>query len=303
MQPLVYRLGYVALNVVDLDACVADAVAVAGVSVVEKTADRALMTSNARHAELVLHKASSNEARAIGLEALDANAVAAVAANVRQAGLRLISEQPSLPAIQRSVTFATSEGHVFEVHTPMARDQKPRYPGPGIHPRCIDHVNLAAVDPEKMTKQLEQVLGLRLSERTSGYELVWLRGADGRHHTVGFVKGRSGIHHYSWEFSDFADFKRLGDVLDTFDRQLVWGPGRHGAGDNLFTYYVDPAGFMVECTAEMEVISEMNFAPRIVDPGENLSNWKVVNRWGTLPSAAWLNHHCDFAVPFANGQQ
>lgn len=299
MQPLVYRLGYVALDVIDLDACVEDAVAVAGVSVVEKTADRALMTSNTRHAELVLHRASRNEARAVGLETLDAEAVTTVAAKVREAGLRLIAEKPSLAAIERSVTFATSEGHVFEVHTPMARDQKPRYPGPGVHPRCIDHVNLAAIDPARITSELEKVLGLKLSERTSGHELVWLRGGDGRHHTVGFVKGRSGIHHYSWEFADFADFKRLGDVLDSLDRQLAWGPGRHGAGDNLFAYYVDPAGFMVECTAEMEVISDPNFQPRIVDPGENLSNYKVVNRWGTLPSLAWLNHHCDFAVPFA----
>lgn len=296
MQPLVYRLGYVALNVSDLDACVDDALHVAGLAVVDRSPRHALLTSNARHAELMMFQAPRNEVRSIGLEALEPDAVAAVAVNARAAGLKILGEKPSLPQIERSVTFATSEGHVIEVHTPMPRDQRLRRVGPGIHPRCIDHVNLAAVDPEKISGELQRVLGLRLSERTAGYELVWLRAADGRHHTVGILKGQTGIHHYSWEFAGFSDFKRLGDVLDALDRCLAWGPGRHGAGDNLFSYYVDAGGFMVECTAEMEVISDPNFQPRIVDPGENLSNFKVVNRWGALPTQAWITHHNDFAA-------
>jgi catechol 2,3-dioxygenase len=297
VQPLVYRLGYVALNVADLGSCVDDALHVLGLSLVERSSSRALLTSNTRHAELVLQRADRNEVRCIGLEALTPDAVALVAKNAREAGLTVISEMPSLPRIERSVTFATSEGHVLEVHTPMPRDRQPRYVGPGIHPRCIDHVNLAAADPERITGELQRVLGLRLSERTSGYELVWLRAGDGRHHTVGILKGAVGIHHYSWEFAGFSDFKRLGDALDALDRCIVWGPGRHGAGDNLFSYYVDAAGFMVECTAEMEVIGDPDFQPRIVDPGENLSNFKVVNRWGALPSKAWMTHHTSFAVP------
>ena len=89
---------------------------------------------------------------------------------------------------------------------------------------------------------------------------------------------------------------RLGDVLDAHDRLLVWGPGRHGAGDNLFAYYVDPAGFLIECSAEMEVIDDTNgFEPRVTDIPPDLSNPKVVNRWGALPPLAWIQHHSDFA--------
>ena len=130
---------------------------------------------------------------------------------------------------------------------------------------------------------------------TTGYEIVWMRAADNRHHTVAVVKGRSGLHHFSWEFSSFDDFKRLGDTLDADDRTLIWGPGRHGAGDNLFAYYFDTAGFMVECIAEMEVLHEENVQPRVSDPGENLSNIKVVNRWGALPPRVWLEHCNEFA--------
>ena len=298
MEPLVHRLGYLALNVTDLDAAVTDAQAVMGLSLVSKEGSRALLTANARHAELVLHRAETSALRCIGFEALDASRVEEAGRRAQAAGLEIVSATPSIPAIAHAVTIRFSEGHLVEVHTPMPRDQPLRYPGPGIHPRYIDHVNLTARDPASASEEMMRVLGVKLSERTSGWELAWMRAGDGRHHTVAFVKAAgAGLHHYSWEFADFSDFKRLGDVLDATDRTLVWGPGRHGAGDNLFTYYVDAAGFLVECTAEMELIADPAFEARIVDPGENLSNYKVVNRWGQLPSRAWIEHFNPIAEP------
>lgn len=295
MKPLVQRLGFIALNVSDLDTAIEDARNIAGARLVERDNGRALLTSNQRHAELVLHEARADQVRSIGLQAHDAEAVDAARTRVRQAGLTIISDKPSLECIERSVTFATSEGHVFEVHTPMPLSHPVRYTGPGIHPRCLDHINLSSQDSEAISRELEAVLGLRQSERTTGHEIIWLRAADGRHHTVATVKGRSGLHHFSWEFASFDDFKRLGDTLDAEDRFLVWGPGRHGAGDNLFAYYIDRSGFLVECIAEMEVIEDENHQVRIADPGENLSNPKVVNRWGALPPRIWMEHFVPFA--------
>lgn len=295
MTALIYRLGHVALNVIDLEGAVADAQAIAGARVVCHEETHAILTSNRRHAELVLHRAMANEIRAVGLEAVSSAAVEEVSGRAKARGLKILSEQPSLPGIERSVTFASSEGHVFEVHTPMPEDQPARYVGAGIHPRYLDHVNLCAADPEAMAREFSEVLGLILSERTTGFELMWMRAGDGRHHTVGLVKGKPGLHHYSWEFSDFGDFKRLGDTLDACDRNIVWGPGRHGAGDNLFAYYLDKAGFLVECTAEMEVIGDDLRQVRVTDVGENLSNAKVVNRWGALPPRLWIEHRNVFA--------
>ncbi|AHD02233.1 VOC family protein [Leisingera methylohalidivorans] len=291
MDPLVHRLGFVALNVKNLDAAIADARDVMGLSLVGQGNGRALLTSNDRHAELIFYQAEASELHTIGLEALTPAHVGEVARRARAEGLEVVSETPSLPAMEHGVTIRFSENHLVEVHTPMLRDRPSRYSGPGIHPRYIDHANLTARDPASASEEMMRVLGLKLSERTAGWELSWMRAGDGRHHTLAFVKSdAAGIHHYSWEFADFNDFKRLGDVLDTFDRKLVWGPGRHGAGDNLFVYYVDAAGFLVECTAEMERIADPEFQARVVDPGENLSNYKVVNRWGQLPSQEWIGH-------------
>jgi catechol 2,3-dioxygenase len=295
MTALIQRLGHVALNVVDLDAAIADAQGIAGARVVHQDDAHAILTSNRRRAELVLHRARANEVRTIGLEAVGAAAVEEVTSRVEARGLKILSQEPSLPGIERSITFASSEGHVFEVHTPLPEDQPARYIGAGVHPRYIDHVNISAIDTDTLSREFTDVLGLILTERTAGYELMWMRAGDGRHHTVGLKKGHTGLHHFSWELSDFGDFKRLADKLDACNRNIVWGPGRHGAGDNLFIYYVDSAGFMVECTAEMEVIGDTLRQVRVADAGENLSNAKVVNRWGILPPRSWIDHHNDFA--------
>lgn len=291
MKPLVNRLSYASVQAQDPLRLAEDTKNIVGARIVGEEGGAILMSSNQRHAEFIIHKGTENLFRACGLEACSAAAVQAVRDRARAAGLQILSERPSLACIDVSVTFATSEGHVFEVHTPMPHDRAQRFHGPGVHAKCLDHLNFTARNPEIWARELSAACGLLLSERTSGYEISWMRAADGRHHTIAAVKGASGVHHISWEFNSFQDFRSLGDNLAVEDRQLVWGPGRHGAGDNLFLYYRDTAGFLIECIAEMEVILDDAAPTRVVEPGENLSNWKVVNQWGQLPPMDWVQHH------------
>jgi catechol-2,3-dioxygenase len=37
---------------------------------------------------------------------------------------------------------------------------------------------------------------------------------------------------------------------------LMWGPGRHGPGNNLFIFIVDPDGNWIEMSTELEVIDD-----------------------------------------------
>ncbi|MBK4216829.1 hypothetical protein JJJ17_12900 [Paracoccus caeni] len=288
--PLVFRLGYVALNVTDPQRTAEDTCNIAGTRISGQDGGRIMLTSNRRRAEMILYPSDANNLRRVGLEAVTPDAVDEVRDRARAAGLRILSERPSLDCIDKGVTFLTSEGHAIEVHTPMPMDQPLRYHGPGVHPRFLDHVNFAAIDPVTFSKELGAATGMLLTERTSGYEIMWMRAADGRHHTLAAVKGNSGVHHISWEFENFDGLKRIADSLGIEERRVVWGPGRHGAGDNLFLYYVDSAGFLIECIAEMEVIQDLDMPTRVADPGENLSNWKVVNQWGALPSLEWIQH-------------
>lgn len=288
MSFLVQKLGYVSLGVKDLDRAAEDVVKISGARVTERSDQRVLISSNRRRAELVLHAALDNGFGGVGLEAVNPDAIDEAKRRAIAAGLRIVSEKPLLEFVEKAVSFQTSVGHVIEIHTPVPSDLPVRYSGPGVHPTCLDHVNIATIAPEKTAEELQQVLGLRLSERDVAATIMFLRGADGRHHTVALTREeKSGLHHYSWEFPDFSDFKRLGDMIDIEGRNLIWGPGRHGAGDNLFAYYFDSAGFIVECTSEMEVIHEENFVPRMF----TFENSKAGNLWCAIPPPMeWLTH-------------
>tara|TARA_S200000501_G_C20423051_1_gene568842 strand:- start:399 stop:593 length:195 start_codon:yes stop_codon:yes gene_type:complete len=55
--------------------------------------------------------------------------------------------------------------------------------------------------------------------------------------------------------------------------ELMWGPGRHGPGNNLFVFVEDPDGNWIEISAELEVIHDR---PSKDWPQEE----RTLNLWG-----------------------
>ena len=42
---------------------------------------------------------------------------------------------------------------------------------------------------------------------------------------------------------------------------MQWGVGRHGPGANIFAYFIDPDGFVVEYTTDMARVSDDDYVP------------------------------------------
>ena len=68
---------------------------------------------------------------------------------------------------------------------------------------------------------------------------------------------------------------------------VVWGPGRHTAGNNVFSYYVTPAGYAVEYTCDLERVDDATWEAKVHPPSE-----KIMDQWGfgvggpkTMPEA------------------
>ena len=212
------------------------------------------------------------------------------AARVPQAGCKVLSEKPSLDCCAAGVVFATPQGHTFEVHTPIPdRIYDRRHFGAGVNPLRMDHVNITSPEPAETQRHVEQIMGLRLSEKLADDGLIWMRGANRQHHIMGIVRGATGLHHYSFELEDFGEYCRLGDLLDQYDKQLAWGPGRHRPGDNLYAYYVDAAGVMVECSAGMALIADDdNYQPNIITRSSGRRMSARINVWGIPAPQPWL---------------
>jgi hypothetical protein len=57
----------------------------------------------------------------------------------------------------------------------------------------------------------------------------------------------------------------------------LWGPGRHGAGDNTFSYFLDPFDNIIEYTTELEIVDEDTHEPKVWDP----TSPDTSDQWGT----------------------
>lgn len=298
MTYLVNSLGHVQVNVTDMEAVTREATGILGLHATRGANEQTWLASNGRTVELVLHRAKANAVRSVGFEAVSAQAVEEAAHRVPQAGCKLLSEKPSLDCCAAGVVFATPQGHTFEVHTPIPdRIYDRRHFGAGINPIRMDHVNITSPEPLETQRQVELIMGLRLSEKLVDDGLIWMRGANRQHHIMGIVRGQTGLHHYSFELEDFGEYCRLGDLLDKYDKQLAWGPGRHRPGDNVYAYYVDAAGAMVECSSGMAVIADdTNYQPNIITAITRPDNVRALNVWGTPAPPPWLAHHFPYAA-------
>ena len=297
MGYLVNSMGHVQLNVVDVDALVRESRDILGLRVTREAPGCVWLSSNGRMAELVLHEADENSIRSLGFEAVSEAAVAEAASRVAEAGCTLVSQDPSLDCCVTGMRFVTPQGHLFELHSPVETQiYGNRHATTGMGPLRIDHVNITSPEPAETRSQLETIMGMRLSERMVDDGLSWMRGANRLHHILGIVRGDTGLHHYSWEVAEFSDYCRLGDLLDTVEKNFIWGPGRHRPGDNTYAYYIDSCGAMVECAGNMALINDDDrYVPNVITALKRPDNVRVMNVWGEPAPLPWREHRFPWA--------
>ncbi len=294
MSHLIQQMGHVVISSPDPLGAARDLQETVGLRITEQTAEAVYLSSNTRHHEVTYVK-GEGRAVVIGLEAVNLEAIDEAYRRAKSDGLEILSDTPFGPHYARALTIVAPGGAVFEVHSPIARNQSERYNGVGARPRWVEHVNAFAPDTLAFGAFCEKTLGMKLSDRTSDDGFRWYRAADGYHHTIAMGPGQSALHHYAFDLHCFDDLMRIADNLAMKNRSLVWGPGRHGAGSNIFTYYRDPHGCIVENSIEMARIdNDATYEPRAWDISEGL-NGRWTNLWGTPPNPAFLVP----GIPFA----
>ena len=279
MSELIKRPAHVALRVPDLEASVAWATTVMGMRETRRDGGTSYLTHGDCHHSLMYIASDRSELDHIALEAHDEQALEALTAKLAAADVALIADAPQEHGLSRAIRFATPGGHVVEVFTGM-QEAGPWHTGRGIQPRKFSHPMLTAEDTAPTVAFLIDVLGFRLSDDVGEGTLVFTR-CNPDHHGVGVGRGpRSGLNHYAFEVASLAAIGELGDVLDRNGGRFIWGPGRHGAGSNIYSYHFDPAGAIVEYCAEMyRVWDEAAY-----EPGHwTLDDPRFANIWGPGP--------------------
>jgi catechol 2,3-dioxygenase-like lactoylglutathione lyase family enzyme len=197
---------------------------------------------------------------------------------LQKAGVAVRAGEPE-PGLTGAIRFKSPCGHEFEVFSGYDYSQK-AYSGTGVRLRRIQHINLNASDLDSMSEFMTAVLGFRISDYAyaGGQQaLVFLR-CDADHHAAGVGHGTDGLFHVAFEVDSMAELARLADALGRDGRCLAWGPGRHGAGDNVATYHTDPSGVPIEVFWDMHRIEDEAWQPR----KWSFEDYHFINQWGPM---------------------
>jgi 2,3-dihydroxy-p-cumate/2,3-dihydroxybenzoate 3,4-dioxygenase len=121
-------------------------------------------------------------------------------------------------------------------------------------PMRVAHVVFNTRNREAATRALVETLGFKVSDRTR--VMNFLR-CDDLHHVVAYADSKQAtLNHIAFEMKDADSVLRgMGRLKDT-GCPTVWGPGRHGPGNNVFAYFVTPFGACVEYTAEVQRVDD-----------------------------------------------
>jgi catechol 2,3-dioxygenase len=280
MACLVRQMGYVVVETPFPEASAADLTMIVGVRRTKTCPDCILLSCNERLCEVAFFKSDRVGIRAIGLETWDAAAVAEVKRRVASDGCTVVDDKPSVDGVEHAVRFRTPFGPIFEVHTPIWRDTRIPKNDPLVRATRLDHANIRVADPRSFHDFITKTLKLQLSDRTEDFARAWYRAGDGFHHTLAAAPG-NGLHHYGFNVSSVFNLTTIADSLVTQGRSLLWGLGRHGPGNNVFSYYLDPNNCVIEASFGMERLDDGSSGEAGVWSDAQLS--QMLDLWGSAP--------------------
>ncbi|MBP6111999.1 MAG: VOC family protein [Sphingobium sp.] len=166
---------------------------------------------------------------------------------------------PSVSALFRhpgAFSVNDPDGNVVNFSVAADADQTARE---GLSGR-LQHVVFKTRDIHRLMNHYAQIIGFVVSDRVETEEgelkACFLRG-DNEHHSMAIFAGSSDcLDHHSYEAGEWALLRDWGDHLSSEYITISWGPGRHGAGNNLFFMFDDPEKNWLEISAELEIIDD-----------------------------------------------
>jgi catechol 2,3-dioxygenase-like lactoylglutathione lyase family enzyme len=279
---MVTRIGHIALHVRDLDAAVEFQQEVIGMLETERLAGASYLTCNERHHELILiEDAVSRGYEHVALEVPDSATLEGAAQRLTAAGGTMLGGvYDGEPGIDRAVNVRSPAGHVYKLFCGMETVDPPPL---GDRPVKFEHVSCKVANLRAEERFITDGLGFRFSDRMGFLASWWHCNED--HHGIALTFGaRSELSHYADQWSDFAALGRVADRLKAHSgRKCIWGPSRHGPGNNQFLYLHDADGAMIECCSEIAQIQADGYQPK---------NWSMhpstINQWGGPPPLRFL---------------
>jgi catechol 2,3-dioxygenase-like lactoylglutathione lyase family enzyme len=230
---------------------------------------------NDEHHVVRLHKSDANHVEVIAFAAESRGDVDSLHTKVAEAGCRVVHLPRDLdaPGGGYGFRFFSPDGLPLEISADVARlDKREIERWEGI-PVRISHIVLHSPNHQAAVKFFCDVLGFRVSDWLGDF-MCFLR-CNSAHHRLAILPGPPCLNHVAYDMVNSDAMLRGVSHLKQQGIDIRWGPGRHTAGDNTFSYFVTPGGFAVEYTAELEEVDFEAHDARVHEPGP-----RVMDQWG-----------------------
>jgi catechol 2,3-dioxygenase-like lactoylglutathione lyase family enzyme len=248
------RIGHAVLETPDLQRQLDYYTGILGFSLATGAKHEAFLAS--RSGQLAIHLRQGEAARctALSFEVAASTNFTAVAKVLAAKGVACQLRSDHAPGIDELLSFSDPKGtriELFKNWAPIGDAKRVN----GISPLKFGHVAFSVPDVRAVVDFYKGILGFRESDWIEDH-FAFLR-CNPDHHTVNFLRGQTGrMHHIAFELQDAAHIARACDLLGQNRIKVIWGPGRHSVGHNLFAYHRDPDGHVIELFAELDQMKD-----------------------------------------------
>jgi len=224
-----------------------------GLERVEERSDAVFFRgASAEHFLLSLHKSNAPGLHHVAYSMSSEDEVRRAAAELKEAGVRLVEEPHLLdePGGGFGLRFVDPDGRCIELSSSSSGHRLKK-----MAPHSICHVVLNTPDLDRITTFYTSVLGFRVSD-WSERQMVFLR-TESKHHNISFnVAPHASVNHVAYLVSGVDELMKAVSDMRKHGFEPGWGPGRHGPGNNIFSYFKDPFGYVAEYTSDIDYIAD-----------------------------------------------
>jgi catechol 2,3-dioxygenase-like lactoylglutathione lyase family enzyme len=291
----VRRIAHATFETPEVERQIAYYTNVLGLALVEREQGAAYLASTLDHHSVVLKEGPAAQCTRLSFQVAPGTDIGELQRQLSGHGIKSERRSAPAPSIREFISFQDPKGTGIDVFTEYETSRQD-FQSTGIVPLKLGHVAFTTTELQKLVEFYTQVLGFRISDWMGDFFVFMRCGPD--HHTVNLVQAKSTkMHHIAFELRDWAHVQAACDHLSRHDIRLVWGPGRHGIGHNIFTYHRNPDGQYTELFTELDKMHDEELGyfeprpwhrdkpqrPKVWTPGPGAANY-----WGDPPPAGFL---------------
>ena len=197
------------------------------------------------HHVLTIRERSKPALLGVHFAANDRAAVDALCAQAKSYGVDIEAEPGPL---DRSAgggygfRFRTPDGLPMSISSDLV--QHPSVVLDRSRPSKISHVVLNSARTDDQVPFFMDVLGFKLSDST--HMMEFLRCSADHHSVAIFRNNGPSLNHVAYELPNIDGLMRGTGRVKQNGFDIEWGIGRHGTGSNVFSYFIEPNGFVAE---------------------------------------------------------